>query len=79
MGGRSGRAAKGGAVLRDNQYIASAYFAIATLTTVGYGDITAQTAPEMGVAAAIMIRPQREGRVNVDPEHDSECGLCACA
>jgi CRP-like cAMP-binding protein len=38
-----------------NQYIASAYFAIATLTTVGYGDITAQTAPEMGVAAAIMF------------------------
>lgn len=30
-----------------NQYVASAYFAITTMTTVGYGDITAQTPAEM--------------------------------
>ena len=39
----------------SSMYVASAYFAVTTLTTVGYGDITAATTTERLVAMAIMF------------------------
>lgn len=37
------------------QYISSVYFALMTLTTVGYGDITASTTGEMGFVIIVMV------------------------
>lgn len=37
------------------QYIASLYFIVTTITTVGYGDITSSTAEEQGFCIVLMI------------------------
>ena len=39
----------------EEQYVAALYFIVATITTVGYGDISAQTVPEKAFCVGLMV------------------------